>query len=364
MYALRHMLLYVLLLLVGLTAVVWLFSDIVIYFGVALVLTTLMKPLVNMLHRFQVLNYRMHRSAAILIAFLVATGLLWVIFWLFLPLITGQAQVVASLDYHSLLQHMAGPIEKIEQFLINLQVTDSQPGFLSQALKKILLTFFKNIEVGSVLNYFLELTGGVFVMLLSVIFITFVLLYEEQVLYRSFIAFVPNRYFEMVLTWVFKIEKRFVSYLGGLSIQIGIIFTLVAAGLFIAGVKYAATIALFAALANLVPYLGPLLGAVFAIIVGVSATETEVFSYATLALLIKIGIVFLIVQLTDNLLIQPLVFSRSVQAHPIEIFLIIFVGATLAGIGGMVVAIPVYTILKVSFAEGYKGLSAYRIFKA
>ena len=363
MYASRYLLLYVLLLLTGIAVFMWFFSNLVVYFTLSLVLATLLKPLVCALRRLRIFNRRMPISVAILLSFLVAASILWVIFRLFLPLIVEQISIVSSLDYHSFLQHIAEPINATERFLIKLQVTDSKLGFLSELIKDSLLAFFKNIEVSSILNYFVEFTGGAFLLLLSVIFITFILLYEEQVLYRSFIAFVPNRYFEMVLTWVFKIEKRFVSYLTGLAVQIGIIFALAAVGLLIADVKYAATIALFAALANLVPYLGPLLGGLFGIIVGISAAGTELFSYGTLVLVVKVGVVFLVVQLVDNLFVQPIVFSRSVKAHPMEIFLIIFVGATVAGIPGMVAAIPVYTILKVSVIEGYKGFSGYRILK-
>jgi len=127
-------------------------------------------------------------------------------------------------------------------------------------------------------------------------------------------------------------------------------------------VEYALTIALFAAVANLIPYAGPVLGAVFGIIVGISSgtfnTDTEL-NY----LMFKILSVFAVVQITDNILIQPLIFSKSVKAHPLEIFVVIFVGAKIGGVLGMIFAIPVYTIFRVSFIEFFKGYKSYRIFK-
>jgi predicted PurR-regulated permease PerM len=65
----------------------------------------------------------------------------------------------------------------------------------------------------------------------------------------------------------------------------------------------------------------------------------------------------------DNIVLQPLIFSKSVKAHPLEIFIIIFAGATLAGIPGMIAAIPVYTILRVSAVELYAGYKQYHIFR-
>jgi predicted PurR-regulated permease PerM len=66
---------------------------------------------------------------------------------------------------------------------------------------------------------------------------------------------------------------------------------------------------------------------------------------------------------TDNILIQPLIFSKSVKAHPLEIFVVIFVGAKIGGVLGMIFSIPVYTIFRVSFIEFFKGFKSYRIFK-
>ncbi|MCK5372671.1 MAG: AI-2E family transporter, partial [Cyclobacteriaceae bacterium] len=77
----------------------------------------------------------------------------------------------------------------------------------------------------------------------------------------------------------------------------------------------------------------------------------------------EIASVFAIVQLTDNVILQPLIFSKSVKAHPLEIFIIIFAGATLAGVVGMIAAIPVYTIIRVFVMEIYSGYKSYHIFK-
>jgi predicted PurR-regulated permease PerM len=69
------------------------------------------------------------------------------------------------------------------------------------------------------------------------------------------------------------------------------------------------------------------------------------------------------VQITDNIVLQPLIFSKSVKAHPLEIFVIIFAGASLAGVLGMIAAIPVYTIIRVVLIELYQGYKQYKIFQ-
>ena len=124
------------------------------------------------------------------------------------------------------------------------------------------------------------------------------------------------------------------------------------------------TIAVFAAIANLIPYLGPLLGGIFGILVAISTSGDFSFSNENILLIIKVFSVFGAVQAIDNIVLQPLIFSKSVKAHPLEIFVIIFVGATVAGIPGMIAAIPVYTVLRVSSTEIYAGFNQYRVFKS
>lgn len=181
---------------------------------------------------------------------------------------------------------------------------------------------------------------------------------------QKILSIIPNKYFEVSISAVTKIEHLLSRYLTGLVLQMIGIFSLASIGLSIIGVKYAITIAIFAAVANLIPYLGPLLGASFGIVVTVMQSGLAIQSFNDLLiLLLKIGGVFVIVQITDNILFQPLIFSKSVKAHPMEIFVIIFAAATLAGVVGMILAIPVYTILRVSVNELYSGYKQYRIFK-
>ena len=136
-----------------------------------------------------------------------------------------------------------------------------------------------------------------------------------------------------------------------------------ALGLSLFDIKYALSIALFAAVANLIPYAGPLLGAIFGIAVGLSTGDAALASQESLVKILEVASVFIVVQVMDNLFIQPLIFSKSVKAHPLEIFVIIFAGATVGGIIGMIIAIPTYTILRVSFMELFLGYKQYRIFR-
>ena len=111
--------------------------------------------------------------------------------------------------------------------------------------------------------------------------------------------------------------------------------------------KNALLIGFFAAVINVIPYLGPLIGAVFAIFITISSNLDLEFYSEMMPLLLKVVAVFGAMQMLDNFILQPYIFSNSVLAHPLEIFIIILIGAKLNGITGMILAIPVYTILRV-----------------
>ena len=177
------------------------------------------------------------------------------------------------------------------------------------------------------------------------------------------LSIVPNAYFEIAVTTFCKIETLLSNYLLGILMQMSIMFTIISIGLGIMGIKYAVTIAVFMALINLVPYLGPALGCLFAsFVVFLTPTDSGNFSENTFLILrilpIILGAVFF-----DSIFVQPYIYATSVKAHPLEIFFAIFGGATLAGGLGMFLAIPFYTILRVTYLELSGAYKQYKVFR-
>jgi predicted PurR-regulated permease PerM len=174
---------------------------------------------------------------------------------------------------------------------------------------------------------------------------------------------IPNKYFEVTINAMYKIEKLMSNYLLALLLQMLSTFTRTSFALIIVGVDYAITIGLFAALINIVPFIGPITSAVFGWFVAISTTELDISNGEIfLFLSIKIMLAFGITHIIDAFIIQPIIFSKSVKAHPLEILVMIFAGSTIAGALGMVLAVPVYTICKVAFVEMKKGYQTYKVF--
>lgn len=343
---------------------IWYFSTIFAYLTISIVLATVLRPLTNQINRFQVFGGKIPRFIAIITSYAVVVAVLSLFVLLFVPLISEQIEVLSTLNFNVVYDSMVAPLKWFEQYLITNHLTEQEPGFIVDSTRQGLLKFIQGINFTDVVNQLLSFTGSFFVGVLAVTFITFFLLYENGLIRRQIIALIPNQYFEVFISALYKIERLLSNFLLGILFQMFSIFSLASIGLSIAGVNYAVTIAVFAAIANLIPYLGPLLGGSFGILVAFSTSGDFSFSNENIILIVKVFSVFAAVQAIDNIVLQPLIFSKSVKAHPLEIFVIIFVGATIAGIPGMVAAIPVYTVLRVSSTEIYAGFNQYRVFKS
>lgn len=361
-YGMQKLIISVLAFTIFLLLLGWYFSNIAFYLIISLVIAAALRPMTNRINSVHVFGHHIPRWMAILCSFATIGMVLFLITLLFIPLIIDQIEIIQNVDIEFLYEQIQRPINKVEGFLIKFNLVSNNPGNLFEQVKETILASVREINFQGFINGLINTTSSLLITILAVVFISFFLLLENGLLRRNIINLVPNEYFELSVATFHKVERLLSNYLVGLLIQMSAIFTIASTGLAIVGVDYALTIGVFAAVANLIPYAGPLLGATFGVIVGL-ITGDFIGTEEMPLFILKILSVFSVVQLTDNLFLQPLIFSKSVKAHPLEIFVIIFAGAKVGGVIGMVLAIPVYTIFRVSVQEFYKGYKEYRIFK-
>jgi predicted PurR-regulated permease PerM len=132
------------------------------------------------------------------------------------------------------------------------------------------------------------------------------------------------------------------------------VMSLIAIGLWIFGIKNALLIGFFGGIMNIIPYLGPIIGSAIGITLGITSTLATGSYNELLPVIIKLAGVFLVVNFIDNNILVPVIYSKSVKSHPLEIFLIIIIGGGIAGLAGMLFAVPVYTLLRVIAKEFFQ----------
>ncbi len=147
-----------------------------------------------------------------------------------------------------------------------------------------------------------------------------------------------------------KINRMLTRYFTGILIEVSSMMILISLGAWAVGLKNAILIGFIGGLMNLIPYIGPLIGASIATVL-VTMTNIYLGIDHTAGLIGGILLVFLIANMIDNFLLQPIIYSNSVNAHPIEIFIVIIMGGTLGGPLGMIIAIPTYTIIRITVKE-------------
>ena len=184
-------------------------------------------------------------------------------------------------------------------------------------------------------------------------FVAFFFLKEGRRLKRCLIALVPNAYFELCLNLMYQANKQIGSYIRGQLLAVLIVSVLSISGLFVIGVYYALPLGLLAGLANVIPYLGPLIGIACSSIVALATG-------GGLAMVAKVIVMFLVIQLIDNVLIQPTMVAKSVELHPLVVLFVVMVGSQFMGIAGMLIAVPLTGIAKVSGQTIYEGVKQYR----
>jgi putative permease len=184
--------------------------------------------------------------------------------------------------------------------------------------------------------------------------VTYFALAEGDHAIKRLLERVPNKYFEMTLNVVSRIQKDLVGYLRGWIFDSVIVGILNIIGFYVIGVKYAILCGVIAGISNLIPYVGPFVGVIPVLFISVTQT-------GDLSLVPSIAIMTLVIQTIDNIVVQPLCFAKTVDMHPLTVIIVLIVGNQLMGVLGMLLAIPLYTILKATAVETHWGLKQYRI---
>ena len=249
---------------------------------------------------------------------------------------TTITKTPAVIDPTAEIKHTDTPIEKIQ---------------------KRIFTAFNPGQIPQLFSTLIGFMGNLLIAFMSILFIAFFFLKDQGLFLNALQAIVPSKYEKEVIHALDDSSRLLRRYFVGVSIQVTTITFFISIVLTVFGVKNALLIAFFAALINVIPYLGPVIGAMFGVLITISSNLDLPFYEEMLPLIFIVIITFAAMQFLDNFLLQPFIFSNSVSAHPLEIFIVILVGAKLSGIVGMVLAIPVYTVIRViakSFLSEFK----------
>ncbi len=340
----------------------WYFKSIVTYVLISAVLAIVGKPIVDFLKKIHYKNIRLPNALSALLTLIILWVLLLAFFRIFIPLVAHQASELSTIKPEVVIENLEGPINKMESFLEKYNINSGDGKSMDQKLTEKFISILNFSVLSDFFSSIAGILGNIFIAAFSISFITFFFLKDTGLLYNAILLLVPDKYLEKTEHILLSIKKLLTRYFIGIVVQVTGIITLVSIGLTIVGINFtdALLIGLVVGLMNIIPYLGPIIGASLGIILGLATNLDLPFYSELLPLLGYMAIVFIIVQVIDNVVFQPLIYSSSVNAHPMEIFIVIMMAASLFGITGMILAIPSYTIIRVIAKEFFNNLKVVK----
>jgi len=315
-------------------------QSVIIYLILAIILSLIGRPIVDLLTK----KLKFPNIIAVISTMIIFLLAILGIISMFIPLVQEQGHNISLLNTEELRNRILNLFQEIDLFFASRKIN------LFGELKNIDLTS-EISSIPSLLNSLMSVVGTFSMGLFSVLFITFFFLMDRHLLPNFFLFITPHRNEHKTLNSLTKINNLLSRYFIGLIIQISILFTIYSITLLIFDIKSAVVIAFLCALLNLIPYLGPIIGGVLIILLTMTSSleydfQTHIIPVTTYVLM---GYIF--AQIIDNFFSQPIIFSKSVKSHPLEIFLVIVTAGFLLGVTGMIFAVPLYTVIKVVLKE-------------
>ena len=317
-------------------------QSVILYIIIAAIISLIGLPIVKFLKT----KLKFNNTLAVIVAMTTIIGLLSSLIGLLIPLVVEQGQNLSLLNIKELESSVESLYQKVIHYLSDKDIDVDKSLTTSNLFSKIDYSIIPNF-----LNAIIGGFGSFSIALFSIIFISFFLLVDSKLLEQGILTFVTDRNEDGTKRSLNEIKNLLSRYFAGLVLQISILFVIYTAILLTFGVNNAVVIAFLCALLNLIPFIGPMIGLVLMVFLTMTSFIGSDFQTVILPKTIFVMIGFLIGQLIDNFFSQPIIFSKSVKSHPLEIFLVISIAGVLFGIIGLIVAIPLYTSIKVILKE-------------
>jgi predicted PurR-regulated permease PerM len=323
--------------------ILFLLSDLIILLALSILLAFIFVPFVFMLEQ-----RGLSRLSSTLIVFAAFAILIYLSLSVVIPKFSFQMnQLIERLEEFSL----ADQLKTVEDWLA------STLPFLEV---KNLTTKVEEFFSSQIVNSFVSLSSilssivSVVAFLVIVPFITFFLLKDSKRIFQGVLQMMPNNYFEMSYWIIKKVSLQLGLFVRAWIFDAAFVGVLIGFGFYFIGIPNAFPLGVIAGLGHLIPYFGPVIG-------GAPAAILSIMVNGDLSQIPQITLIVLGVYAIDNGFVQPYVFGKSVDIHPILIILLIIAGGQLFGLVGMLLAVPVATVIKTMAKEIYFAFKNYKI---
>ncbi|MDO7908114.1 AI-2E family transporter [Paenibacillus sp. JX-17] len=294
-------------------------------FAIALIISYVLNPVVSMLG-----SRKVPRSVAVLLIYAVFLTSVGVILMNLIPMLIEQ---LTELNEHlpELTMHAQG------------LMTNLDSGLLPPGVRTGMNNWFFQMEnrLAAGISTFMDNIGGLINTLFSVFIVPFLIFYmlkDFDVFERMVVSYLPRSRRKSIVVLLKEIDHALGNYIRGQLLVCVIIGVFAYIGYALIGMPYALLLASVVAVFNIVPYLGPFLGAAPAVVMA---------STISLRMVLFVVVVNTVCQILESNVISPQVVGRRLHLHPLFIIFALLVGGEVAGVPGLILAVPVFAVLKV-----------------
>lgn len=345
----------------------WYFSSVIIYILLAVVVSLIGQPIMSVLRKIKIKGHQAPDWLLAMVTLITLISIFFAIITMIVPIVSGILKGISLDSIESAARHISGPLNELNQSIREMLPRIGEDFRIEVAAIQEFKKFFDPSIFSSVIGSAASIITSLGIAIFSVTFISFFFIKDDGQFTNIIRALVPDRHEGEAARAISDISHLLSRYFIGVMIEVlGVTLINFLGLLLIArlGFNAAIGIAFLTGILNIIPYVGPLMGGVMGTILGLvikySSATAIGLDVSFVAFTLILIAVFAFTQLIDNILYQPLIYSTSIKAKPLEIFIVLLIAGNIAGPLGMIVAIPGYTAIRVvafRFFRHYKAIS-------
>ncbi|MBR5431828.1 MAG: AI-2E family transporter [Bacteroidales bacterium] len=332
-------------------ALCWFLRDILIYIVVAFVVSLIGQPIKRLLKKITIGGKSAPDALLTLLTLAIIFSALLLVVKQIIPITAGIVRDASLMNASGAISQRT-ILEKVNEWIISIFPWVGADFDATEMLMDKLSSVFSMSSIGGILGSFASVLVNLFIGAFATLFISFFFIKDETLFRRIVRALVPDAIEERVDKTIHDIERLLSRYFVGIIIEVFGVMLLDFLGLWLIvriGVNSAIGIAFIAGILNVIPYVGPFIGEVLGVVLCVIlkygagvGLNVPIWAFA-----IIVFAVMLATQLVDSMIYQPVIYSTSIKAHPLEIFIVLLFAGGIGGALGLLVAIPSYTVVRV-----------------
>lgn len=333
----------------------WYLRSVVGYIILSAVLAIVGRPLVERITSIKLFGRNLSRTIAASITLVVMWVIIGCLGMLFIPLVASKVNELLTLDWNSFAESIREPLTRFENYINGFFTTPVVD------IIKVIENIFKSFISGDFISAFTNIASSVVslaIAMFSLTFITFFFLRDSGLFLKIITLFFPESYHSNIYHAFDSITALLTRYFRGLLAESSIVMVVISVSMMLFGmtVSNALITGLIMGILNLIPYAGPVIGCLISMAMGILSPINGEIGYTLMVIASTIALVKLI----DDFIIQPSLYSKRVNAHPLEVFIVILISGHIGGVVGMLLAIPSYTVIRVIAREFFSEYGVVR----